>query len=147
MHVLCFIFFSTVLQVGRFLWGKQWFEEINSSRNLEKECCTAWHSHSKLQFKYFRVFGCQSEDRFHLYWWNPNTQSSKWCLWWSLVMVMLCLHLLTWPQTQHRGLHQVPGGGSIVIDGEVGFQRNLLMGLGARPYKLENINLDGRKFL
>ena len=44
------------------------------------------------------------------YLWKPNTRFPSWCLGCSLAMVTLCLDSSS--HTQHRGLHQVPGGGS-----------------------------------
>ena len=34
------------------------------SRNLETACCISRHSLQNLQYEVFRVFGCQSEDKF-----------------------------------------------------------------------------------
>ncbi len=65
MHIVCFWFcqlHSIVGSVGHHLWEKEHHDAIHSARNLEMACCTAWHSHRKLQCEHFRVFGCQSED-------------------------------------------------------------------------------------
>ena len=35
-------------------------------------------------------------------WWKPNTQSTSWCLAWSLAMSTLCLHLFS-----HRASHSI----------------------------------------
>ena len=52
--------------VGYSLWRKQHHNAIHSSRNLEMVCCTAWYSRSKLLYNDFRMFRCQSKDRFIL---------------------------------------------------------------------------------
>ena len=50
--------------VGQCLRGKQYQNAIHFSKNLLTAYCTAYHSHWKIQNEDFRMFGCQSEDRF-----------------------------------------------------------------------------------
>ena len=54
VHYMCFGFYL--------LCSKQ--ETIHSNRNLEMAYCTAWHFYQKLQYKDYREFRCQSENRF-----------------------------------------------------------------------------------
>ena len=42
--------------------GKQYYDTIYSSRNLEMPGCTVWHSCQELQYKDFRVIECQAEN-------------------------------------------------------------------------------------
>ena len=40
---------------------------------------------------------------------KTNSQSTSWCLGWSLTMMTFCLHLSIWSLIQHGGLHRVAG--------------------------------------
>ena len=67
MHFICFRFCLLCCKldsVGHYVCGKQHYDAIPFSRNLEMACCTTSHSCWKCQYKDFRVLGCQSEDRF-----------------------------------------------------------------------------------
>ena len=67
-------------------------------------CCTAWHSIWKLQYKGFRMFGCQSEDKFifilmkskHLVHIKMFWEVMRW---WHYASI----HHSMWPQIQHGG--------------------------------------------
>ena len=55
---------------------------------------------------------------------KPSTQSTSWRLGWSLAMTLWCyltIHFLTWPQTQHKGQHQMPSGDNVGLDREGGY--------------------------
>ena len=107
VHMFCLLC-SKLELVWYCLWRKLHHDSIDCSKNLEMACCIAWHSHRNLHFKDYRVFGCYNL-RTNSSWWKPNTQSTSWCLGWSLAMVMLCLYLfscitassLTWRPTSN----------------------------------------------
>ena len=71
----------------------------------------------------------------YLYWWKPSTQSTSWCLSWSLAIVMLCHY-----SSSHMASHSIQSleGGSAALDWESGCWRTLhwIIKLCAMPKKL-----------
>ena len=93
-------------------WGKLHYDVIHSSRNLKMACCTVWHGCWKPWYKFSECLGVNLMS--DSYWWKPNTQSTSWCLGWSLAMVTLCLQSYSQTQTQHQVLRE----GSAILDRE-----------------------------
>ena len=59
MNYVCFRFCLLsykLSSIGHYLWEKQLYDAIHSSKDLEMVCCTAWND------KDFTVLGCQFED-------------------------------------------------------------------------------------
>ena len=58
-------------------WEKQHLETIQASGYLQMTCCNTWHSHCKLQYKNFTVFGYSD---LYSYWWKPPcSHHGVWC--------------------------------------------------------------------
>ena len=85
--------------------------------------------------------GLLCHHKMYRYWCKQNTQSTSWCY--------ASIHFLTWPLTQHRGLHQVPERISAALDWKDSCWKilHLAKGLHTMPPKLKNLVLTVRKFL
>ena len=62
LSILGFVFCAA--NYGTVCWVKQHHDTIHSSRKKKTTCKGTWHSCQKFQSKNFRVFGCQSRERF-----------------------------------------------------------------------------------
>ena len=79
---------NKLVSVGHRLWGKQNYDAIHFSRNLETDSSTVWNSCRKFQFEDFTAFGVKlrrmqtiKQNIDWVQWWLRSLKASIWSHW------------------------------------------------------------------